>query len=451
MSRISLPASEVFPTLERNILVDGFHIVIDLDRSSGSVMVDALTDAEYIDCYTYFATLPIGHNHPKMSDPEFRDSLMRAALANPANSDVYSREYAGFVKTFRRVAVPDEFVHLFFVAGGALAVENAMKAAFDWKARLNERNGIEGGGDRILHFKDAFHGRSGYTLSVTNTDPTKTARFPKFDWPRISNPSISFPLDTDAVAAAEEAAVAEIEDAFRRDPHGIAAILIEPIQAEGGDHHFRPEFLLCLRELADRHEALLIFDEVQTGMGLTGSMWAFQQFGVTPDIVAFGKKTQVCGIMSTSRIDEVPENVFRVSSRINSTWGGNLVDMIRCARYLEIIEEDSLIENAAEVGDYMLAKIETLREEFPAVTNVRGRGLMIAFDLPDGAIRKSVRAHCWENGLATLVCGPRSLRFRPPLTFSREDVDLTIDKLRESLLEVVEPLAGASPSRLGEE
>ncbi|MGB5303369.1 MAG: L-lysine 6-transaminase [Gemmatimonadota bacterium] len=443
MSEISVPASEVFPILERNILVDGFHIVIDLDKSSGSVMVDALTGKEYIDCYTYFATLPIGHNHPKMDDPGFRSSLMRAAVANPANSDVYSREYAGFVDTFRRVAVPDAFRYLFFVAGGALAVENAMKAAFDWKSRLNEQNGIEGGGDRILHFRHAFHGRSGYTLSVTNTDPTKTARFPKFDWPRISSPAMQFPLDEDATAAAEEASVAEIEEAFRADPHGIAAILIEPIQGEGGDRHFRPVFLQRLRELADRHEALLIFDEVQTGLGLTGSMWAFETLGVTPDIVAFGKKTQVCGIMSTKRIDGVEDNVFHVSSRINSTWGGNLVDMIRCARYLEIVEEDDLVENAARVGEHLMRGLREVQVEFPAVTNVRGLGLMIAFDLPDGTTRDALRGQCWDNGLATLVCGPRSIRFRPPLTFSVADADRSLEILRDCLAAVVEPLAGA--------
>lgn len=448
MPEISLPAGEVFPTLKSNILVDGFHIVIDLEKSKGSVMVDALTGREYIDCYTYFATLPIGHNHPKMQDPGFRHSLMSAAIANPANSDVYSREYAGFVDTFRRVAVPDEFRYLFFVAGGALAVENAMKAAFDWKVQLNQRNGIEGGGDRILHFEDAFHGRSGYTLSVTNTDPTKTARFPKFDWPRVSSPALSFPVDEDAVAAAEEASISEIKEAFRVDPHGIAAILIEPIQGEGGDHHFRRVFLKRLRELADHYEALLIFDEVQTGLGLTGSMWAFQQLGVTPDIVAFGKKTQVCGIMSTIRIDEVGSNVFHVSSRINSTWGGNLVDMVRCARYLEIIEEDGLVDNAATVGQRLIGGLAELQPEFPAVTNVRGQGLMIAFDLPDGAIREAVRAQCWENGLATLVCGPRSIRFRPPLTFSDADADRSIEILRASLLEVLEPVAEAAPARL---
>jgi len=433
MAEISVPADRVFPILKENILVDGFHVVIDLEKSHGAYIVDALEGKEYLDCYGYFATLPIGHNHPKMADEGFRRSLMIAALANPANSDIYSREYAGFVETFRRIAVPDEFRYLFFVAGGALAVENAMKAAFDWKVRRNRAKGIEGGGDRILHFKDAFHGRSGYTLSVTNTDPTKTDYFPKFNWPRISSPYIDFPMDEAKVRAKEEQACREIEAAFEADPHGIAAILIEPIQCEGGDHHFRPEFFRKLREYADRYEALLIFDEVQTGLGATGSMWAWQQMGVQPDLVAFGKKTQVCGVMSTRRIDSVPDNVFHLSSRINSTWGGNLVDMVRCARYLQIMEEDGLVENAARVGAYFLAGLQRLQAEYPQVTNVRGRGLMLALDLPDTATRNRVRQGCWDRGLAVLTCGPRSLRFRPPLIFSEADVDRALDVLAAAI------------------
>jgi len=433
MTQITVPSDKVFDVLQSNILVDGFHIVIDLEKSHGSVMVDALEGKEYLDCYTYFATLPIGHNHPGMEDEAFRQSLMTAALSNPANSDVYSREFAGFVDIFREIAVPDEFRYLFFVAGGALAVENAMKAAFDWKAQKNRAKGIEGGGDKILHFREAFHGRSGYTLSVTNTEPTKTRDFPRFDWPRIANPKIPFPLDEAAVAGAENLAVKEIEEAFARDPHGIAAILIEPIQGEGGDNHFRAEFFQKLRDLADKHEALLIFDEVQTGMGVTGKMWAYQHFGVTPDIIAFGKKTQVCGVMSTTRIDEVEGNVFHVSSRINSTWGGNLVDMVRGARYLQIIRDEGLVENAAKVGQLLKQALEQLQADFRQVSNVRGLGLFLAFDLPDGEIRDQVRQACWDAGFATLPCGPRSIRFRPSLTFSEADVEKGMGILREVL------------------
>ena len=433
MPEISVPADQVFPILERNILVDGFHFVIDLENSYGTTMVNAVTGEEYLDCYSYFATLPVGHNHPKMKDERFRASLMRAALANPANSDVYSGEYAGFVETFREIAVPDGFEHLFFVAGGTLAVENAMKAAFDWKAQKNRARGIDSGADKILHFRDAFHGRSGYTLTVTNTDPTKTDDYPKFDWPRVSNPKIEFPMDEQVVVVAEEQSVGEIEAAFERDPHGIAAILAEPIQSEGGDNHFRPEFFHRLRELADHYEALLIYDEVQTGMGLTGSMWAFEQLGPTPDIIAFGKKTQVCGMMSTGRIDDVVTNVFKVSSRINSTWGGNLVDMVRCARYLQIIKEDRLVENVAWVGKAFLKGLQAIEADFAKVTNARGRGFLLAIDLPDTEHRSRVRKACWEVGLATLACGPRSLRVRPTLVFSESDAQRAMTILREVL------------------
>ncbi len=433
MGVMTVPSEKVFPTLESNILVDGFHIVIDLQRSHGSIMVDALEGKEYLDCYGYFATLPVGHNHPKMRDQGFLASLTTAAISNPANSDVYSREFAAFVKTFRKIAVPETFPHLFFIAGGALAVENAMKAAFDWKAQKNRADGISGGADKILHFREAFHGRSGYTLSVTNTDDVKVRDFPKFDWPRVFNPTLTFPVDESAAAAAEDRSVNEIEGAFANDPHGIAGILIEPIQGEGGDNHFRPEFFQRLRTLADKHDALLIFDEVQTGMGATGSMWAYQQLGVEPDIIAFGKKTQVCGIMSTSRIDEVPDNVFRVSGRINSTWGGNLVDMVRCARYLQILEEEELVQNAASVGGTFKLELEKLQQEFSTVSNVRGRGLMLAFDMPDASARDAFRQQCWEAGLATLACGSRSVRFRPPLVFGEEDVEKVIAIARSVL------------------
>jgi len=168
-------------------------------------------------------------------------------------------------------------------------------------------------------------------------------------------------------------------------------------------------------------------------MGVAGSMWAYQQMGAAPDLLAFGKKTQVCGVMAGPRIDEVESNVFHVSSRINSTWGGNLVDMVRCARYLEIMHEEKLVENAAKVGAVFLQRLQQLEAEFPQVTNARGRGLLLAFDLPDKATRDRVRQQCWDAGFATLACGPRSMRFRPALIFSEADVDRAIVVLREVL------------------
>ena len=419
---------QVHEVLGRTMQIEGFPIVADLMRSHGMYLYDARYDKYYLDFFSFFASWALGHNHPKMEDPEFVEKIAFIARHKPSNSDIYTVEMAQFVATFERVAMPAEFSHLFFISGGALAVENALKTAFDWKVRKNIAAGKGEKGYKLIYFREAFHGRTGYTVSMTNTfDPNKTKFFPKFDWYRIDNPKLTFPLNEEnlrKVEEAEKSAIEQIESILSRDADDIAAIIIEPIQGEGGDNHFRGEFFKGLRELADKYDVMLIFDEVQTGVGLTGKFWAYQHFDVIPDIISFGKKTQVCGIMVTSRVDEVKENVFNVPSRINSTWGGNLVDMVRSQRILEIIEEDNLVDNAAKVGEYLLSKLNELGDDFPTLlSNIRGRGLMCAFDLPDTQLRDKLRLKAFEKGLIVLPCGEKSIRFRPPLTCTNEEVD----------------------------
>jgi L-lysine 6-transaminase len=432
-------AGEVHKVLGRHMLVDGFHIIPDLAKSHGSHLVDEREGKVYVDFFSNFASQALGWNHPSFGDPEFRERLLLAALHKPANSDVYTRFLAEFVETFARVAVPRSHAsHLFLVEGGALAVENTLKAAFDWKVRKNQAAGRgDFLGTRVLHFRQAFHGRSGYTLSLTNTfDPRKTALYPKFDWPRISNPRITFPLAEHLaeIEADEARAVAEIEEAVARHGHDIACLIVEPIQAEGGDNHFRPEFLRELRRLADTHGFLLIFDEVQTGLGLTGAMWAWQGLGVEPDLFAFGKKVQVCGFAANRRIDEVKENVFEVSSRINSTWGGNLADMVRATQILEVIAAEKLVENAATMGTFLTQGLHEIAGTYPdLVSQVRGRGLMIAFDLPDQETRARAVSAARTEGLLLLPCGASSIRFRPFLDVTRDDAAAGLDRLERAL------------------
>jgi L-lysine 6-transaminase len=431
--------ADVHGILARHMLADGYDLVLDLDKSQGRRLVDARNGRRYLDMFSFFATLPVGINHPKMRAPEFLEVLTRAAITNPANSDVYTVEMATFVETFARLAMPEHLPHLFLVAGGTLGVENALKAAFDWKVRRNFRKGWrEERGHQVIHFREAFHGRSGYTLSLTNTaDPRKHEYFPKFDWPRIPNPKLRFPIDAAElarVARAEGEAIELIQNAFVERKDDIACIVIEPIQAEGGDNHFRPEFLRALRDLAHENDALLVFDEVQTGMGITGRMWAHQHDDIRPDLLAFGKKAQVCGMMAGPRLDMEPDNVFHVSSRINSTWGGNLVDMVRCARYLEIMAEERLLENATAVGAHLHARLERLAGERPeTLSNPRGRGLMCAIDLPDGETRGAVVDRCVELGMMILPCGTRGIRFRPPLDVTAAEVDEALEILMRAV------------------
>ena len=431
-AKARISPDQVHATLKRHMLADGFKIVLDFEKSHGSWLYDALREREVLDFFTSFSSYPMGYNHPRMRDEEFRKRIVLAGTMKPANADLYTTYMAEFVETFART-VPESFrKHLFFISGGALAVENALKAAFDWKVRKNLAAGKGEKGYQVLHFRHAFHGRSGYTLSLTNTDPNKTRYFPKFDWPRVSVPKLRFPISEEIlaeVAEAEEATVREIEQAFRDNPDDIAAIIVEPIQGEGGDNHMRAEFLKRLRQLADEHE-------VQTGFGTTGRWWCFEHLDVEPDVFAFGKKTQICGIAAGPRLDEV-DSVFKISSRINSTWGGNLVDMIRCQRFVEIIEEDDLLTNAAVQGQRLVEGLKGLAGDHAAVSNVRGRGLFVAFDLPDTDSRNAVLKAFDRQDLMGLPSGPHSIRFRSALVVTADEIDEGLKRIERAVGETL--------------
>src|SRR6476620_4431962 len=427
-------ASHALGILEQHVLLDGFKIVLDDDRSRGSYLHNAATDSRLIDFYGFFGSMPVGYNHPHFDDPAVRKELAESATIKVANSDIYSEGYAEFVETFSRIAGLPPLGRYLFIEGGALAVENTLKAAMDWKVRQNIAAGRGERGTEILHFQHAFHGRSGYTMSLTNTDPRKTDLFAKFKWPRVTTPSIDFSLPESEREADVIAKEKQSEEEIRRfiDERGadIAAISIEPIQGEGGDNHFRGEFLRKLRQICDQNEMLLIFDEVQTGLGTTGRVWCSQHFDVKPDLMGFGKKTQVCGVMAGPRLDEVSDNAFRLPIRLNSTWGGNYTDMIRSTHCLRIIEKENLVENARVVGEHFLKGLQQLQTEHPIVTAVRGRGLFIAFDLPDAKTRDEFWKGLFDRGMLVLKSGDHSIRFRPVLDITSEVVDEAIGLLR---------------------
>ncbi|MCL4509921.1 MAG: L-lysine 6-transaminase [Bacteroidetes bacterium] len=435
---------QVMDVLRKHMLVDGFDIVFDLKRSKGSYVFDSKRKKYYLDFFTFFASSPVGFNHPKMTTPEFMEKLAYVSLSKPSSSDSYTVEMAEFVDTFSRIAIPDYLPHAFFIEGGALAVENALKAAFDYRMQKNLRSGFYRSEDdesrlKVIHFRRAFHGRTGYTLSLTNTDPIKTKYYPKFNWPRIHNPAIRFPLNDENlrfIKQEEEIAINQIKQAIVEFGKDIAALIVEPIQAEGGDKHFRKEFFVRLRELCSENDIIMIMDEVQTGVGLTGKMWAHQHY-VQPDAISFGKKAQVCGVLAGNKFNEVKENVFNTPGRINSTWGGNLTDMVRFTKYLQIIEEEKLIDNTVKVGEHLLTRLREVESEFPhLVLNSRGLGLFCAFDMPSPEKRLELRQHVFDKNLLLIGCGERTIRFRPPLNLNKAEVEEGIEIIKKSLAEM---------------
>lgn len=431
-----IEAASVHDVLKKHMLVDGFEIVLDLKNSHGSRFVDAKTGKEYIDFFSFFASSALGMNHPKMQTEDFKEKLLTAAMNKPSNSDMYSVAMAEFVSTFSNIAMPQNYKYAFFIEGGTLAVENGLKVAFDWKVKKNFKKGYTSEkGHQVIHFKEAFHGRSGYTMSLTNTDPNKIMYFPKFNWPRITNPKIIFPLHLHEkeVIEIENKAINEIYSHLKEHQDDVAVIILEPIQAEGGDNFFRPEFLKKLREIADENEILLMFDEVQTGLGITGKWWASEHY-VMPDIISFGKKMQVCGIMVSDRIDDIEDHVFRKSSRINSTWGGNLTDMVRATRILEIMVEDEIVERAATEGIHLLSRLNEIENNSNGfVKNSRGLGMMCSFDLPTKELRNEFLKKCYEEQLLILGCGEKSVRFRTALTIPREDLEEGLKRIEKVL------------------
>src|ERR1700745_1441165 len=427
--------SSVLKTIQQHVLLDGFKIVIDLEKSRGSYLYNAVSDKRLIDFYGVFGSMPVGLNHPHFDNPEVRRDLLRAAKVKIANSDIYSAGYAEFIKTFDRVFGFPPLERYLFIEGGALAVENCLKAAMDWKVRKNMAAGQGERGTQVLHFRRAFHGRSGYTMSLTNTDPRKTDLVAKFDWPRVSCPHIDFSLPESErevdVIAREAKAEREIRDFIEQRNIDICAIIIEPIQGEGGDNHFRGKWLRKLRAIADENDILLIFDEVRCGMGATGRKWCCEHFGVLPDLMAFGKKAQVCGVMAGPRIDEVKDNAFRLPSRLNSTWGGNFADMVRSTHYLRIIEQEHLVQKAGKVGAYFLDQLRDLQNETAPISASRGRGVFLSFDLPDAKTREEFWHGFFDLGVLTLRSGENSIRFRPVLDITPEVIYEAMELMRK--------------------
>jgi len=430
----------------------------DLWKSHNSYLVDR-SGEEYLDFFGFLSTAPVSYNHPRLRDKAFLDRLAKASFYRPSLADFWTEELAEFVDALRKYGTPDYLHHYFFIDGGALAVENALKASFDWKVRRNLEKGLIDHdptedlmplGTKVISFESAFHGRSGYTLSLTHTnDKRKYKYFPKFDWFRVEPPVMRFDnngavSNPEEVQAQEKKAADAIVSILEKHGDDVAAFIIEPIQCEGGDRHIPSSFFTTLRNLGDKYDVLLIYDEVQTGFGTTGKMWGHEHFGsdARPDLIAFSKKSQVGGVMANhDKFARFKDNVFANNdggkSRLNSTWGGHPSDMLRGAEYLKIIHDENLLANASEKGEKLLSGIREFCKKYDTlIENPRGRGMLLGFDAATPQDQGNLWQAMKEENLLALTCGTRTIRFRPHLDLTDDDVEQGLDRLGRALKKI---------------
>ena len=417
--------------LSTYVIATPYPFVLDLEKCEGMWLVTV--DAQRLfDWAGYFGSKLIGHNHPGLYEPEYVKRLVRAANNKVANPDFLTRECLDYYRMLYRVApevMRGESLEVYAVNSGAEAVENMMKylvAKFNLK-RLEK--GLPAGNRRFLYFNKAFHGRTVFALGVTETiDPVATKDFHGLTMG--GNIMLPFPAyNSDWADEVNEKnadlVLHQVESALTLMRDEIVGIIVEPLQGAGGQRVATKEFWQGLSRLAHEHGVYLGFDEVQTGLGATGKMWAIDHFDLPypPQAIATGKKFG-CGIVYML---EPLEDV----GVLDSTWGGTLGDMVRVVREMEIVEAEGLITRAAENGERLAEGLRQLVAKYPdMVSNVRGLGLYQGFSL-DSPERKVavVKAAREQFGLLLLGAGQRSIRTRPNLSVTSEEVDAFLEIL----------------------
>lgn len=359
--------------------------------------------------------------------------MIRALINRPALGNFPSADWAHILKTGILKVAPKGLNQVFTAMAGSDANETAYKAAFMYRRQL-ERGGPEvefseeetrstmlnqqPGSPQlsIMSFKSAFHGRLFGSLSTTRSKPIHKMDIPAFDWPQAPFPALKYPLEKHAQenAAEEQRCLQEVERLIKEFHNPVAAVVVEPIQSEGGDNHATPAFFRGLREITQKHNVLFIVDEVQTGIGATGKFWAHEHWDLStpPDIVTFSKKAQTAGYYYGNPALR-PNKPYRQFN----TWMGDPARAILFRAIIEEIERLNLVEHTAKTGDYLYSGLERLAEKYPhAILNLRGKGqgTFIAWDSPN---RDEVLVKAKSLGVNIGGSGASAVRLRPMLVF----------------------------------
>lgn len=424
------------------------NMMADYTKSIGNYIAD-LDGNMLLDVYAQIASIPIGYNNPTLAETARSPAMISALINRPALGNFPQHDWANILRTGILQAAPKGLNQVFTGTHGSDANELAFKAAFMYRRRMERggpgvqftdeetssamSNSAPGAPQlSILSFTTGFHGRLLGSLSATRSKPIHKLDIPAFPWPVAPFPRLQYPLDAHAAEneAEERRCLAEVERLLHTDKT-IAAAIIEPIQSEGGDNHASPTYFRGLRKLTKKHNVLLIVDEVQTGVGATGQLWAHDHWGLReedggpPDIVTFSKKAQAAGYYFGDPALR-PDRAYRQFN----TWMGDPARAILFRSILSYIHEHDLIARTADVGDYLFGGLTALAERFPGtINNLRGkqRGTFIAWDMADGGARDEFLRAAKGVGINVGGSGERAVRLRPMLIFGREHADLFLE------------------------
>ncbi|PLB37994.1 4-aminobutyrate transaminase gatA [Aspergillus candidus] len=432
--------------LDKVFDVRSVNMLTDYSKSHGNYIAD-LDGNQLLDVYAQIASIPVGYNNPHLKEVATSPEMVSALINRPALGNFPSADWGHILETGLLKAAPKGLNQVFTAMAGSDANETAYKAAFMYY-RQRQRGGPQtefteeelqstmrnqGPGSpqlSIMSFKSAFHGRLFGSLSTTRSKPIHKLDIPAFDWPQATFPTLKYPLEEHVQENAQEEkrCLEEVERLIQEFHNPVAAVVVEPIQSEGGDNHASPAFFRGLREITQRHQVLFIVDEVQTGVGATGKFWAHDHWNLPtpPDMVTFSKKAQAAGYYYGNPALR-PNKPYRQFN----TWMGDPARALIFRGIIEEIERLDLVKNTAATGDYLYAGLQRLAERYPEhLQNLRGQGqgTFIAWDSPR---RDEIIAKSKAEGINIGGSGQNAIRLRPMLVFQNHHADLLLERVEK--------------------
>ena len=379
-----------------------FNIKIDFDKSQGSYVYDKNTRYKYLDFMGMYSSLPIGYNHPIFDTREFKEEIHRVSKLKIVNCEMLSDEFDEFYKVFKQFTSIGKYENYHFTCTGALANEAAIKTAMWYKGPRPD--------GYVLSIKNSFHGINSVGNIITSRFPGVKLRqgdIPgEYNWP---------------VANTIKDAISHVKS----NPYNLQGVIIEPIQATYGDNYLNKKELQSLSKICKQFDIPLIFDEVQTGFASSGTVWYSEQLNVEPDIIVYGKKSQVSGIM----VKKSHSKVFENQKRLSVTYDGDLIDMVRCKYIIKSIQKDNLLGNVKKMGDILFKGLKGIQQ----LKNVRHVGLLLAFDFDTKIQRDNFIKKIYKNGMICNPTGDLTVRLRPNLNVSQQEIYKALEIINLSL------------------